>query len=1084
MGKYDHITELSRADIYPSWRRAVELALAGEGLWSHCSDGTNPNDVAEYAVTMPTAAMAGQPTPAKLTTIKEWVKEDAQAKALIGRFAEMGITFSDSEAVWMLLHGLPETPQWVVFRSLTLGLYKPPVTTSSLTTTSSTTTTAPSVSFKDVAATFTKEANRQHGHQKLAQPGSEYAITVSSSTSSERRVNPSNGVHMHKQNPRGVFPAHSHTLRNTACKLVGEWKEKHRGVSNEEGNLIFLDLTFITPSDPSLHLKITAFAKVPLSWDLWHVRLGHLGGDAVKRLPLFATVNISQFTEVQLPQRYISPPAEDTRGEDQLQSNENDFWNIGNDFDSLNNDFGVAGESLEEKCEGAGACYLRNGLTFLDVFDTDEYAEYRKDNLFYPFASKEEWEVADYLLCSSLSMAAIDEFLKLRMIQNLQLSFSNARELHSHAEMLPSRPSWKCQIIPSIHLTKLPIRLFWRDPVECLESLFSNPLFHDKLNFIFHHVYKMAARLLRVYSEWLTGDSAWDMQSQYPRGATILSTVLSSNKTNITTMTGTRIAHPLLLSLANISYIVDTPEAAMLVCMCRKTSPFTMASYLQFGDHFRHPARTRAITLAQLASITVDPNDLEAYFEACAEHWLNGVYAPFWEGFPHADPSIFLTPELLHHWHKEFYDHSLQWCLKVVGTQELDFRFSILQPITGYHHFAGGILKLKQVTGRVHHDIQHYIVSLISGVARLRYVPSWMSGARMGVKKPINNWFIPKLELLQSITSSMRKVGALIQWSMDATEHAHVSEIKDPARCTNDNNYDPQICHHLDCEEKLRHFTIATTLKSHPKSHDLDCSPIDIPKEDEGEEDDIDYDEWEPSDLWTALLEEMNHTRITTNYFRKAKQFATLSRRELAYPPQMFIGGTTAIHLNYDPSHGRVKVEDISIDYNILDLHVVLSDFLQHDARARGVVHEVASRRRPLIDCPPILPFDRIQVWHSTIHASPSDPGWPKGQQDFVLVNVDRATQWPKSGLTGHAICELYLVIRPIPQRGSRIKWRDQYLCYVQCLNIGPIDPATRMHTLKHAKHADGSPVGNFILLNQLHTFISIIPQLRDVADV
>lgn len=83
----------------------------------------------------------------------------------------------------------------------------------------------------------------------------------------------------------------------------------------------------------------------------------------------------------------------------------------------------------------------------------------------------------------------------------------------------------------------------------------------------------------------------------------------------------------------------------------------------------------------------------------------------------------------------------------------------------------------------------------------------------------------------------------------------------------------------------------------------------------------------------------------------------------------------------------------------------------------------------------------------------------------------------------GHAICELCIIVRPIAQRGSRIKWRDQYLCYVQCLSIGPIDPATGMHTLKRAKHADGSPVGNFIPLNQLRAFISVIPQLGDVAD-
>lgn len=32
MGKYDHIIELSGADEYPAWRRAVTLALQADGL--------------------------------------------------------------------------------------------------------------------------------------------------------------------------------------------------------------------------------------------------------------------------------------------------------------------------------------------------------------------------------------------------------------------------------------------------------------------------------------------------------------------------------------------------------------------------------------------------------------------------------------------------------------------------------------------------------------------------------------------------------------------------------------------------------------------------------------------------------------------------------------------------------------------------------------------------------------------------------------------------------------------------------------------------------------------------------------------
>ncbi|KAG2153432.1 uncharacterized protein EDB93DRAFT_1082497 [Suillus bovinus] len=298
----------------------------------------------------------------------------------------------------------------------------------------------------------------------------------------------------------------------------------------------------------------------------------------------------------------------------------------------------------------------------------------------------------------------------------------------------------------------------------------------------------------------------------------------------------------------------------MLACVRGKTSPFTLALYLQFGDNFRHPARTRAITLEQLASVDVDPNDLKAFFAACAEFWLNSVFTPFWKNWRFGDPAIFLTPEALHHWHKQFYDHNVQWCLVVLGAVEFDFQISILQPVTGYRHFSNDISKLKQVTGRVHRDIQCYIVGLIVGAAPHRFVvviralmdvrylaqsPSpddsilesidrllaishdnkdviMTLGAQMGMKRVIKNWHIPKLELMQSITASMSQVGALIQWSADATEHAHVSEIKDPARRTNNNNYNPQICCHLDRAEKLHHFAIATTLKSLPADPDLE----------------------------------------------------------------------------------------------------------------------------------------------------------------------------------------------------------------------------------------------------------------------
>ncbi|KAG2105471.1 uncharacterized protein F5147DRAFT_775240 [Suillus discolor] len=524
----------------------------------------------------------------------------------------------------------------------------------------------------------------------------------------------------------------------------------------------------------------------------------------------------------------------DVTDDSQFDAQAGDGTNLDRD---LFNTAGNLPPSNKEWYEGAAKCYPQDGATFLDLFDANEYAEYRKENLFYPFASREEWEVADFLLRSALSMAAIDTFLQLSM--------------------------------PLMKAAELGIMM--ADPVGNICHCFT-PL---------------------------------------------------------------------------AAYIVDTPEACMLACVRGKTSPFTMASYLQFRDNFRHPTRTCAITLEQLTSIDVDPNNLEAFFAACAEFWLNGVFAPFWKGWRFSDPTIFLTPEALHHWHKQFYDHNLQWCLAVLGVPEFDFRISILQPITGYHHFSSGISKLKQVTDRVHRDIQRYIVGLIAGAAPRRFVIAIRAlmdvrylgqspapdddslafidrslaifhdnkdvimtlGAQMGTKRAIDNWHIPKLELMQSITTSARQVGALIQWSVDATEHAHITEIKDPARHTNNNDYDPQICRHLDREEKLHRFAIATTLKSPPTHPDLEEL-----HEDEGDkEEDKDKEEEEngeinePMDLQSALLQELNHMRTTSNYFCKIRSLATARHDGIpqTHPPRTFLAGSTTVHLNCNPTRCR-----------------------------------------------------------------------------------------------------------------------------------------------------------------------------------
>ena len=68
-----------------------------------------------------------------------------------------------------------------------------------------------------------------------------------------------------------------------------------------------------------------------------------------------------------------------------------------------------------EEYEGAAQCYGA-GTTFMDEFDSDAHGSERVNNLYYPFKSREEWELASFLLHSDLSMASITKFLSLNLV--------------------------------------------------------------------------------------------------------------------------------------------------------------------------------------------------------------------------------------------------------------------------------------------------------------------------------------------------------------------------------------------------------------------------------------------------------------------------------------------------------------------------------------------------------------------------------------------------------------------------------------------------------------------------------------------
>lgn len=482
--------------------------------------------------------------------------------------------------------------------------------------------------------------------------------------------------------------------------------------------------------------------------------------------------------------------------------------------------------------------------------------------------------------------------------------------------------------------------------------------------------------------------------------------------------------------------IADTPELCLMAGTSPKASPFTTATSKQFGDAILHPPRTGSITLDAIrrACEKCSPQDYKAFLKVSKALHLNGVIEPFWMDWPLSCPSNFLHPEPLHHFHRFAWDHDIKWCVEVATAPEVDFRFSLLQPTVGYRGFEDGISRLKQVTGRDHRSIQRYIVGVIAGavprrflvairaLVEFRYLAQAPTFSDQSLKKLTDalklfhdnkdavtqaggrrdSWEIPKLELLQSVVSSIRRSGPVMQWSADPTEHAHVQEIKVPARSSNNQNYYDQIARYLDRSDKCFRFDVATYVANHEE-------PL------LSDEEDPDFDRENDRDGALSLHEHMNVSRSSANYFATADSIARGFIPRAPKPHRTFGTSTTAFHIADKPSF-RMTVDEAAALFGIPDLRPAIWEFLQR-VQNHTDVHNASGTLTQDLRCP--LPFDEIRIWcklrvqqylyheenqvdaPQTLRAFPPSPDRPHGLYDTVVISPGSESDWPRRGIEG-----------------------------------------------------------------------------------
>lgn len=300
-----------------------------------------------------------------------------------------------------------------------------------------------------------------------------------------------------------------------------------------------------------------------------------------------------------------------------------------------------------------------------------------------------------------------------------------------------------------------------------------------------------------------------------------------------------------------LAHVADYPEQQLVACTYGGGAPLAVAAEKDFGSLEEKPLRTGKLTLLRIRQLVTKPGtsivNLGKYRRAAARVQLNGVYLPFWRDWENAEPSIFLTPEVLHGWHGFFYKHVMTWARTLMSDVEVDRRYSVLQPHTGYKHFPNGFTIYSQHTGREYRDLQRCFIGVIYGHATMtpdilkafnallefNYIGQLetqttdtlerltkalrtfhakkkalsATGVRDGVRRK-GQFNIKKLENMCHVPRLGRLVGSIPQYSADATERCHITDAKVPYRATNRKEFSEQMCRFLDRREKVYLFSI------------------------------------------------------------------------------------------------------------------------------------------------------------------------------------------------------------------------------------------------------------------------------------
>jgi hypothetical protein len=301
-------------------------------------------------------------------------------------------------------------------------------------------------------------------------------------------------------------------------------------------------------------------------------------------------------------------------------------------------------------------------------------------------------------------------------------------------------------------------------------------------------------------------------------------------------------------------YIADLEEQWMIAGLGKQTCPHCNCDAGHLGDEEFAPLWTPAKILEVIRKIKKDykaawkrPPSLEEFVNLAGGQHLNGVDKPFWATLPQLNIFDVLCPDLLHGFHKLFYNHIYQFNLTGMGKDEYNARVRSQVHLSGDRAFLHGVSHISQMTGMEHRALERSHLCIVANAPGaiteevihathaamdciyLAQLPTqsdhslsayqaaynqfmkdqwgWVrNGTRKGKDRVIPHFHIPKMHVIRHLEEHVRMKGSADNYSTETMEHLHIDMVKDAYRASNRREWKEQTARWLTRREKIRDF--------------------------------------------------------------------------------------------------------------------------------------------------------------------------------------------------------------------------------------------------------------------------------------